>query len=656
MLHAERVLRVALLCLVLGAGTALAHPGLGLVIGGQPGEVPAPLLDSAVRIGVTGPLARVVVEQRFRNRHPGWVEGVYRFPLPADAAVDSLHIEYAGREIRGEIREREAAQGVYRAARDAGQGAALVEQQRANLFTVRVANIPPGEVVRVRIGYRQEVAFADGVFALRFPTVVAPRYLPANPDPAAAAEAAAITPPVEIGSGPVPAFSLEALLDPGLPLEAVRSPSHPIRVETLAGGRQSVRLAEGGAHADRDFVLEWLAQTAALPGAALFAERHEGDDYGLLMLLPPPPSRVGRPARELILVVDTSGSMHGQSIAQARAVLAEALDALGPGDRFNLVEFNDTPRALFPRALPADAQTLRQARARVRALDAEGGTEMVAAMRLALHDPAPSGLLRQVVFITDGAIGNEEALFQTVGEGIGASRLFMVGIGSAPNGLLMRRAARMGRGSFTFVGTGDAVREKIGSLLRALRTPALTDLRLAWEDAEGAIAVEQAPDPVPDLYAGQPLVVALRAERQPTRVRIAGRVGGADWETLVPLRGAVSGQGLHALWARRAIEDRMVRLALGEDPAQIRSEVLPLALRHGLVSRYTSLVAVDRTPARPADADLQRAEVAVALPAGWSAQAVFGQLPATATPAALYLVAGLVMLALAGLLAWRRPS
>jgi Ca-activated chloride channel family protein len=654
MIRVDRAALTALLGLLLIAGALQAQPGLSLVVGGYTGVEPAPLLHSTVRIDVAGPLARVLVEQRFRNTQPGWVEGVYRFPLPADAAIDSLYIEYAGREIRGEIREREAAQGVYRAARDAGQGAALVEQQRANLFTVRVANIPPDETVRVRLGYRQEVAFADGVFALRFPTVVAPRYQPPGEGPRALAEAAAISPPVEVGEGPVPAFSLQVNLDSGLPLQALHSPSHRIEIEALAAGRQAVRLAAGATDADRDFVLEWRPQPAAVPAAALFAERHAGDEYGLLMLMPPPPAQVEKPPRELILVVDTSGSMHGDSIAQARTVLVEALDALGPADRFNLVEFNDRPRALFPRALPADADALRRARARVRSLQAEGGTEMVAAMRLALHDPAPSGLLRQVVFITDGAIGNEETLFATVSDRLGGSRLFMVGIGSAPNGLLMRRAARLGRGSFTFVGAGDAVRDKVGGLLRQLRTPALTDLSLAWEDERGPVAVDQAPDPVPDLYAGQPLTVALRAGRMPARVRIRGRFGGVAWERVVPLHAAVAGQGLHALWARRAIEDEMVRLALGADPAGVRAAVLALALRHGLVSRYTSLVAVDSTPKRPLDAPTTRAEVPVALPAGWSAQAVFGQLPATATPAALYLLSGLLTLAFAGLLAWRR--
>lgn len=648
--------RAALIGLLFIAGALQAHPGLSLVVGGDTAAVAAPLLHSAVRIGVAGPLARVEVEQRFRNTHTGWVEGVYRFPLPADAAIDSLHIAYAGREIRGEIREREAAQGVYRAARAAGQGAALVEQQRANLFTVRVANIPPGEEVRVRLGYRQEAAFADGAFALRFPTVVAPRYLPVAEAPEPVAAAAAISPPVEVGEGPVPAFSLDVLLDPGLPLQALRSPSHAVEIATLPAGRHAIRLAAGDADADRDFVLEWRPLSAALPAAALFAERHRGEDYALLLLLPPPAAEVAPVARELILVVDTSGSMHGDSIAQARAVVEEALDALRPGDRFNLVEFDDRPRALFPRALPADPDSLRRARARVRSLQAQGGTEMVAAMRLALHDPAPGGLLRQVVFITDGAIGNEEALFRAVGEGLGASRLFMVGIGSAPNGLLMHRAARLGRGSFTFVGGGDAVREKVGGLLRQLRTPALTDLSLDWEDARGPVPVEQAPDPVPDLYAGQPLTVALRGERRPTRVRIRGRIDGEPWERVVSLHAAVAGQGVHALWARHAIEDWMVRLALGADPAEVRAAVLRLALRHGLVSRYTSLVAVDRTPTRPAEAPLQRGEVPVALPAGWSAQAVFGQLPATATPAALYLVAGLVTLAMASLLTWRRRA
>ena len=653
-----------LLLLSLQAAGSELRPGLRLIGMDAQDLMYAPQLRTDVEIGVSGMLVRVSVVQRFTNPSSEWVEGVYVFPLPAEAAVDRLRMRYGGRLIEGEIQERQQARRQYEQARAAGHGASLLDQQRANVFTTSVANIPPGEMVQVEIEYQQQARWQGRGYSLRFPMVVAPRYIPGVPlrsERSAAgaqgwavntdqvADAGEITPPVVAGAGPdLNPVSIRVELDAGLALADIDSPYHAISIEQVAAGRYRLALRDGPVPADRDFVLRWYPALGAEPAAALFSQQWRDAHYGLLMLMPPhaADNRQAVP-RELILVVDTSGSMHGDSIAQARAALELALQQLRPGDRFNVIQFNDRPHSLFEHAVTADPEHLRRARAYVRTLRAEGGTEMLPAMRHALRDQPRDGLLRQVVFLTDGAIGNEQALFDTIAERLGDSRLFTIGIGSAPNALFMRKAARFGRGTFAYIGSTQDVQVQMARLFQQLSAPVLTDVRLRWETVDGRPVDAQAPQRIPDLYADEPLVVAVRAPTPLSRARVSGMLGTRPWTHTADLGGGATSDSVHVLWARRMIDDWLARLSLGGNARAVRDAVSQLALEHHLVSRYTSLVAVDRTPSRPLEQGLQSAGVPTRLPAGWSATAVFGRLPGTATPAALYLLAGLAGLAIA---------
>ncbi len=679
MARAERGRRWLLALIVVGAAAAPLRaamagdprPGLQLFGGDLQSLSHAPRLHTDVAIAVTGMLARVAVTQRFVNPGDDWVEGVYVFPLPEDAAVDRLQLHYAGRRIVGEVREREQARRDYAQAREQGRGATLLDQQRANVFTTSVANIPPRATVEVRIEYQQVADWRDRAYSLRFPSVVAPRYIPGEPQGAAGervggrgwavatdqvADASRITPPVVAGADrAVNPLAISVDLDAGLPLAVIDSPYHRVDVAETGAGRYRVVLADGVVPAERDFVLRWQPQLAEQPSAALFVQRWRDRHYSLLTLMPPhaqaPAPTV---ARELVLVVDTSGSMHGASIEQARGALATALGQLRPGDRFDVIQFNDSAHSLFGRAVPANAVNLGRARSYVAGLRAEGGTEMLGAMRLALHGDGAPGLLRQVVFLTDGAVGNEQALFATIAERLGDSRLFTVGIGSAPNGLFMRKAARFGRGTFSYIGSAGDVATTMTALFSQLRAPALTDVTLHWQTADGRPVDGQAPGRVPDLYAAEPLSVAVRAPSAVHAVRITGRRGDRPWTHTVTLRGGAASDAVHVLWARRTIDDLLVGRVLGEPAAALRDAVIALALEHHLVTRFTSLVAVDRSPSRPPGDRLQRGDVPVRLPAGWSADAVFGRLPGTASLAALYLIGGLLSLGLAAAVRRRR--
>jgi Ca-activated chloride channel family protein len=620
----------------------------------QPAGAPAPLLATDVDLRVSGLVARATVRQEFTNPAPEWAEGIYVFPLPEDAAVDRLRLRVGERIIEGAEARR-----TYEQARRQGQRTGLVEQERPNVFTTSVANIPPGAAVTVEIEYQQTVRYEAGQFRLRFPLVVGPRYIPGTlalgasgtgwaADTDEVPDASRITPPVSHPSrGPINPVTLRVALDPGLPLAGVRSSSHAVQTTALPGGRYEVTLQQGTMPADRDFELAWEPAAGAAPSAVLLTEARGDEVHALLMVLPPAPAAAPAPLpREAIFVVDRSGSMAGASIVQARAALRLALGRLGPADRFNVVWFNHQTGALFQEAREASAANLALALRHVDGLRAEGGTEILPALVRALDGGEHPGRVRQVVFLTDGSVGDEARLFAAIRARLGDSRLFTVGIGSAPNGHFMREAARAGRGSFTYVSSAADVQARMTELFARLESPALTELAL---ELPGAGEAEVLPSPLPDLYAGEPLVVALRTAVPPTRALLRGRLGAEAWESDVPLHDTGAGSGLAAHWARQKIAALLDRRSTGVAEADVRHAVLDLALRHGLVSPYTSLVAVDVTPARPDGAPLASHAMATNLPAGWSYEAVFGA-GQGATGAALHLTLGLAALAAAAAL------
>ncbi|MCW8906804.1 MAG: marine proteobacterial sortase target protein [Sedimenticola sp.] len=628
----------------------------------------APLLETDVQVDINGFTARVHVRQQFSNPGSVWAEGVYVFPLPENAAVDRLRLRIGERVIEGEVRERQEAKRRYEAARKSGRKATLLSQERPNIFTTSVANIGPGERVQVEIVYQQTLAYEQGRFSLRFPLVVAPRYIPGSPVAAReplsfdgsgwarntdqVPDADRVTPPViDPGQGTINPVSIRVRLDAGLPLARLQSLYHPVSASQDALGIHHLDLNPGSVPADRDFVLEWVPKAAAEPRAALFSEQWQGAQYALLMVMPPAPEdQPAPPPREVIFVVDRSGSMLGESMSQARAALRLALQRLRPADRFNVIRFNHSADALFARAMPASPGNLARAGRYVDRLQADGGTEMLPALQIALGQETEAGVLRQIVFLTDGSVGNEKALLELIHQRLGQSRLFTVGIGSAPNSHFMTRAAAFGRGSFTYIGKVDEVGERMQTLLGKLEEPLLTDIQIDWPEG---VPVEMWPQRLPDLYQGEPLLLTLKTDRMPPSVRVGGVLGGHSWNEHIPLRGGGRQSGIHLLWARRKIAALMDQGIEGRASADLRAEIVDVALEHRLVSRYTSLVAVDRTPARPVGERLRRSALPVNLPRGWQAEGVFGRLPQTATASELRILSGLLLL-LMGVLGYRR--
>ena len=633
----------------------------------------APLLSQDVKISVSGMTARTVVTQHFINSSDQWIEAVYVFPLPDESAVDHLRMRIGDRSIVGEIKEKQEAKAIYEKAKSEGKKTSLLSQQRPNIFTTSVANIGPGEEIEIEIEYQQAVQFSDHIFSLRFPLVVGPRFIPGQPtarednrisvargswahDTDRVPDASRISPPVVVpGDTPVIPVELSVQLAGGFPLSRIESLYHGVDIKEREKGLFTVRF-NGKVKADRDFVLEWEPEKKDTVAAALFSEDKGSDRYMLLMLQPPGRTeKTETVPREMIFVLDTSGSMAGPSLIQAKNALSMAISRLTPLDRFNVIEFNSTTQALFDLPRPAEPPAVAKALTFVNGLAAQGGTEIASALTMALDGRNDHDRLRQVVFLTDGSVGNEGELFSLIRNRLGDSRLFTIGIGSAPNSYFMTRAASMGRGVFTFIGQVEEVKEKMTNLFEKLEHPVVSNLTLTAADG-GSPGLEVYPEPLPDLYEGEPLITLIKADRKSTGLHLTGMQAGRFRQIAIETATIAARPGIATLWARKKIRNEMESLHLGADKEEVRKTVLATALEHHLVSDYTSLVAVEQKVARPEEKDLASAHLKTNLPQGWQYDKVFGGAAKTASMSELLMILGFILLLVALILAKDRKE
>jgi Ca-activated chloride channel family protein len=601
-------------------------------------------LDTQIQLDITGLVARVEITQKFTNQSNLWSEGVYRFPLPAGAAVDQMLIKVGDRLLEGEIQEKETARRTYQKAREAGQTTTIVEQQSHNQFETRLANIGPGESIEITISYLQNVSYSDFSYHLRLPMTFTPRWTPTQLHTNPQTNLMSDTPPlVAVENSPAHSLKLHANLVTSVEYAAIESRYHDVDIRQVSDGYQ-IELTGTDSVSDRDFVLSWTPALQTHPITSLTTYNDGESVYAQLMLAPPLTDSISVQAREVILIIDTSGSMEGASMLQAKAALSHALESLGPNDYFNLVEFNSDTGQLFDQSVPVTKTSLYMARNFITSLNADGGTNMAPALTLALQMPEVPQLMRQVVFITDGAVGNETHLLDLVALNLGTSRMFTIAIGHAPNSWFMRKTAEIGRGSYVHIGKPEEVEEQMSALWGRIQIPALTDICVEWGDA-----AEYYPEIIPDLYAGEPLWLLARLTGEPTSIDLCGTLNGYDWDQSVNGWDATSngpgGDNLAKLWARKKIEALEDGLMFGADPELTRLQITDLALDFGLLTRHTSLVAVDKTPRRPMNEQLAHSDVPGLLPAGSSSK--IAGYPATATGWLTQLLLSLLVLIIA---------
>ncbi len=571
-----------------------------------------PQVETDVRVRVTGIMSHGRVRQRFVNPSHETIEAMYVFPLPERAAVQHMEIRIGDRRIVSRVEERAQAKQTYETAKSQGKKAALVEQERPNLFTLSVANINPNESIEVHLEYVEEVGFADGEFGVTYPLTLTPRFIPrgalAIEEGTAAtivasagsstivADADRVTPRfVAASDSRAPRASFEVVIDAGIPLRQVQCGSHETSI-VQDGDTWTVRPVQERVAADRDIQVRWSPQVGSTPEVTFLTETHDNQKYGLLMIVPPQVEQTNDEssfATQTIFVIDISSSMAGPSMDQAKVALAEALQHVRPGDRFNIVAFNDSLHPMTSVWQDATPEALERARKWTLDLEANGGTMIHPALRWGVDQfgPVPDGINQRIMFLTDGAVGNEAQMLATIVNELDDVRLHTVGIGAAPNRYLMREMASRGGGASTFVYELNTAREQISGFFQKLQRPVLTDLELQWK---GVNTVETYPARLGDVHAGDPLFVSFRFVEDPgSEVLLTGRTRTGLVSTVISLRDGQGQSGVATRWARAKVQHWMDALHADVRPERVRQEVVAVGLEHHLVTQYTSLVAVE---------------------------------------------------------------
>jgi Ca-activated chloride channel family protein len=586
--------------------------------------VAMPMKHTDVRAEIVGYLASVKVIQQFQNPYAGKIEAIYVFPLPENAAVNEFIMTIGERRIRGIIRERAEAEKIYREAKRQGYVASLLTQERPNIFTQSVANIEPGQAIDVTIQYFHTLAYDDGWYEFVFPMVVGPRFNPAGiTDGVGAvargkhgvsgqpAEVSYLAPAERSGHD----IGLQVDVQAGVAIEQTRCTSHKVIEARTSSEHFVVSLSSDDAIPNKDFVLRYRVAGERIK-SSLVTHRDQRGGFFTLMLYPPADLKsLSRQALELVFVLDCSGSMSGEPIAQAKAAIRRALERLQPGDSFQIINFSEKSSALGARPLEATPENIGRGHDYLARLNGDGPTMMIEGIKAALDFPHDPTRLRFVCFLTDGFIGNETEILAEVQRRIGASRIFSFGVGSAPNRYLLNGLARIGRGAVAYLGLKDDAKRVMDAFFDRVSHPALTDVQIDWA---GLQVREVYPRQVPDLFVGRPVILTGRFDGQTDAVNVSGAVNGR--RTSLPVAWGSERETTHpalpSVWARMKIAELSEQGLTGEGGG-LATAIKQVALDYNLMSAYTAFIAVD-SAGRTAGDTSTTVPVAVPVPEGVS--------------------------------------
>jgi Ca-activated chloride channel family protein len=594
--------RLLLLCVLVCALATLAPvasaqeitQGALLARGKSGTEGDCPLKSTSVKTDITGFLARVRVRQEFENTFTEPIEAVYTFPLSQNGAVDDMTLMIGSRTIKAKIMKREEARKVYESAKDSGQTASLLDQERPNIFTQSVANIMPGEKILVEISYVETLKFDDGSYEFVFPMTVAPRYIPTTVDED---DAAKISPPAaETRAGHD--ISIEVNLRTGVPFESVRSSSHAINTLNLTANAATVSLKNERTIPNKDFVLRYDVIGKRMEDAVLATRSAKGGFFSLILSPPERLTSTDLTPKEIVFVLDTSGSMEGFPIEKAKESMKLALDGLYPGDTFNLITFAGDTHILFDQPVPATQENLDKAQEFLASRKSDGGTEMMKAVTAALAPSDAQDHLRIVCFMTDGEVGNDMDIIAEVKKHPKA-RVFSFGIGDSVNRFLLDGIAREGRGEAEYVMLEDDGSRAAKRFHERIRNPYLTDISIDWA---GLSVSGVYPKRIPDLFGATPVVIFGRySVPANATIKLRGKIGGQPFERNVTVNlPAIENANdvLATLWASTKVDELM---SLSWDPESeesvpkpaIKAQITKLGIDYGVMTQYTSFVAVE---------------------------------------------------------------
>ena len=607
-------------------------------------NAPVPLAGVSIDAGISTLCARVTVTQRYVNREAKPIEAVYVFPLDEGAAVCGFEAIIDGTLVVGEVKERETAFKMYDEAMEQGHGAYLLDEERPDVFQASVGNLPPGKEVLLKLTYVTELPVDRGAVRFAIPTTVSPRYAPADDHIGVGRpDSETLNPPL---AWRVP-YGLDLTVRVMMTgaIGKIDSTSHPVSV-AMDGNNATVTLSQREAALDRDFVLS--VEAAGLDTPRGWIEKDDDGTEAVAVAFAPTFPDASTPA-EIVFLVDRSGSMGGQSIAEVRNALQLCLRSMIPGCSFNIVGFGSKFETLFGKSRAYDERSLAEASEHVARLDANlGGTEILPALKHVLEQPRHGQLPRQVVILTDGEVSNTDAVLALAAERKNDARIFTFGIGTSASHHLVKGLARAGRGVAEFIYPGERLEAKVVRQFGRLLSPALTDIRLAWH----GIDVTQAPSTIPPIFSGARLLVYgfMKGKRGPIRATLTANASSGPVSFDVPIDAADvrSGRTVATLMARTRIRD------LEESPAWTTArgsrqsdrkksgatqEIVALSTRYGLISRETSFVAIERRET-PVEGEIELRRVPIALASGWGGLDVIPLERATPPPTSAMLSYG----------------
>ena len=626
----------------LGAAKRLAAPEVApgdlAIVDGQGRPVGAcPLKHTAVSMDVAGFVSRVTVKQQFQNPSRTPIEAVYTFPLPADAAVDDMQMTLGDRTISGRIKRKEEARKIYEAARSAGQTASLLDQERPNIFTQSVANVMPGQSVTITLSYSNLLKYDDGAYELTFPMVVGPRntsqpsYDGAPGNPPVQTDGDKISPPITPrGTRAGHDISLSVKLDAGLPLQEIKSQLHEVIVDRDGPNRARIRLRDENSIPNKDFILRYKVGGEQMQTGVLAHSEGNGSGYFTLILQPPAaPTKQDVAPKEMVFVIDQTGSQNGEPIKKAKETMKYCLENLNPGDTFQLIGFNTQIFPCFEGPVPLTEATMKQALAFLEPIQGNGGTDILKSVDYALKIPADPKRLRMICYMTDGYVGNDMQVLDHVRKNRGQARMFVFGIGNSVNRFLIDGMAREGRGAAEIVDLKMPGEQAASRFYARVHKPILLDPKVEF----GNLAVEDVyPKAIPDVFSSGPIILKGRYKGAPVGdVTVSGILRGQPWSQKVHVSfPAVQKENaaLPTLWAREKLEDLQSQdwmgAQSGNPDAKITDQIINLALDYRLMSQYTSFVAVEDKVVNVGGKQ-RRVDVPVEMPEGVSYEGIFGE-------------------------------
>jgi Ca-activated chloride channel family protein len=592
------------------------------VEGGDPAIDRLPLKDTRVDVAISGVIADVTVRQMYENRGTRPIHARYIFPASTRAAVYGMTMTVGDVRIVARVKEREQAAREFDSAKREGKSASLLEQSRPNVFTMKVANVLPGDTISVELRYTELLVPAEGVYEFVYPTVVGPRYSATSESQAVPGDEFVRAPYTHEGELPRSGFHLSGVVSSGVPLQELASPSHQLVVRSTAQGRAEVLLPDSERlSGNRDFILRYrLAGEEIASGMLLY----RGTDENFFLLVAEPPQVVAAnevPPREYIFVLDVSGSMHGFPLDTAKALIRDLANVLRPSDTFNVVVFADGSDTLSPVSIPATPANLIRGLQFIGQKNGGGGTRLLAALQRAVAIPRQSSASRSIVLVTDGYIEAESDVFDYIRDRVDGANFFAFGIGSSVNRFLIEGVANAGSGEPFIVTKPDEATETASRFRRYIDTPVLTGIDVTFR---GFDVYDVEPVKVPDLFASRPIVVFGKWRGDAAgSIKISGDTGRGPYQASVPISASsenLSHAALRHLWARTRIAE-LSDFGPGT-PSEARvAEITSLGLTYGLLTRYTSFVAVQEI-VRRTDETADDVDQPLPLPAGVSDLAV----------------------------------